>query len=340
MTQLNQQLIQAVARKAEVCCPGSLALIGVYGSVATGDTHKRSDLDLLILINDRRGRVLSHAFILEDAEIGYDLYCTDWAALESDALCTHPYLAKLLDSRIVHVADPSAPARLEALRTKAKDLLASPLILQNAIAAFDRAKICFSDCMLSCSLDSCRSVAGEAVSHVLSAIMLYNGRYFKKGVKRCFEELPSLPFDAEKLIRAVISAETPESIKACLFSLMTAVAGYLKPSKPSLSPGDIAGSYEEMYSNWRGKMYEAAEKEDLYSCFMSLGAFSAMLRDVCCLTGTPAPDIMGGFSPFDLSANAELFEGVLAGQLAEYRKAGISPRVYSGVEDFIKSYLG
>lgn len=33
-------------------CPGALAMIGVYGSMLTGDVHEKSDLDLLIVIND------------------------------------------------------------------------------------------------------------------------------------------------------------------------------------------------------------------------------------------------------------------------------------------------
>ena len=48
----HQKIIGAIIRKAEQVCPDSLALIGIYGSVATGDTHEKSDLDLLILIND------------------------------------------------------------------------------------------------------------------------------------------------------------------------------------------------------------------------------------------------------------------------------------------------
>ena len=31
-------------------CPGALAMIGVYGSMLTGDVHEKSNLDLLIVI--------------------------------------------------------------------------------------------------------------------------------------------------------------------------------------------------------------------------------------------------------------------------------------------------
>ena len=66
MNNRNQKMIDAVIEKAEKVCPGSLALIGVYGSVATGDEYAKSDLDLLILIQDDNGWQLGTAFILDD----------------------------------------------------------------------------------------------------------------------------------------------------------------------------------------------------------------------------------------------------------------------------------
>lgn len=52
MKEMNQRIIDAVIDKAKQVCPDSLALIGVYGSVATGDEYEKSDLDLLILIKE------------------------------------------------------------------------------------------------------------------------------------------------------------------------------------------------------------------------------------------------------------------------------------------------
>ena len=64
------RMVEAVRRKAAALCPDSLELSGVYGSCATGDTHGKSDLDLLILIRDEARRCLADGFILEDCEIG------------------------------------------------------------------------------------------------------------------------------------------------------------------------------------------------------------------------------------------------------------------------------
>ena len=104
MLEAHQKIIDAIIRKAEKVCPDSLALIGLYGSAATGDMHEKSDLDLLILIQDDRGRQLADGFILTDTGIGYDMYCTTWEMLEADAECGHAHLAKLLDSRLLSSA--------------------------------------------------------------------------------------------------------------------------------------------------------------------------------------------------------------------------------------------
>ena len=63
---VNQKIIQAVIDKANKVCPDSLLLIGIYGSVATGDAYEKSDLDLLILIGDDEGWKLGTGFILDD----------------------------------------------------------------------------------------------------------------------------------------------------------------------------------------------------------------------------------------------------------------------------------
>ena len=82
----NQKIINAVIEKANKVCPDSLALIGICGSFATGDFYERSDLDLLVLINDDMGWQLSGTFIQDDLEVGHDIYCTTWDDLREASL--------------------------------------------------------------------------------------------------------------------------------------------------------------------------------------------------------------------------------------------------------------
>ncbi|WP_292591869.1 nucleotidyltransferase domain-containing protein [Mesotoga sp. UBA5825] len=44
----NERSIKAVIEKSKRVCPDSVALVGIYGSFATGDIHDKSDLDLFI----------------------------------------------------------------------------------------------------------------------------------------------------------------------------------------------------------------------------------------------------------------------------------------------------
>lgn len=80
---------------------------------------------LMILINDRNGWVLADGFILDDIDVGYDIYCTDWDMLEEDAQCNHAHLSKLFDSVIVYCKDKNSLKRLNELKRKAAETLAS-----------------------------------------------------------------------------------------------------------------------------------------------------------------------------------------------------------------------
>ena len=137
---VNQKIIQAVIEKANKICPDSLALIGVYGSVAAEDEYEKSDLDLLILIEDDEGWKLGTGFILDDRNVGYDIYCTSLDGLRYDAECRHAHLSKLLDSRIVYVKNQDAYEELCALREQAKKLLESEERFRRVYELVDKAK--------------------------------------------------------------------------------------------------------------------------------------------------------------------------------------------------------
>ncbi len=210
MNDMNEKMIDIIIKKADVLCPDSLVLIGVYGSAVTGDEYEKSDLDLMVLINDENGQVLADGFIIDDADIGYDLYCTNWDMLENDAQCDHAHLSKLFDSVIVYCKDKSALKRLDEIRRKAAELLASDRRYKKADQAYSNAKKMLAEVYLAQSLSKARSCAGAAIEFIENAVMLHNGRYFRKGTKSALDELKQLglPFDLETRILAVIQAET------------------------------------------------------------------------------------------------------------------------------------
>ena len=342
MNDINKAIIDAVIKKADAMCPNSLALIGVYGSVATGDEHKKSDLDLMILINDENGWVLAEGFILDDVDVGYDIYCTSWDMLERDAQCNHAHLSKLFDSMIVYCKDQNALKKLGEMKRKAAELLASDKRYEKADNAYCEAKKMFAEVYLTESLPKVRSCAGVTIEFIEDAVMLYNGQYFRKGTKRTFDELRQLklPFDLETFIIDIIRAETVEKIRERLKELLVLVKEYLQVPKEKESPSaaNLRGTYEEMYSNWKNKMSEAADRDDVYSSFMNLLSLQYMFHEIAEGIAVDDFEIMDKFNPKNLEENAGVFDKALSNYLAEYEKVGICPKHFGNVAEFVEDY--
>ena len=342
MNQTHETIIQAIISKAERVCPGALALIGVYGSVATGDAHAKSDLDLLILIEDERGRKLATGMILEDADVGYDLYCTTWESLRYDAEINHAHVAKLMDCQIVYVGKEGAYEELCSLRAHANQILCSDVRFDRAEALLLRAKATFADVCLAESLGEARARACYMIDDLTGAMMLHNGRYFKYGTRRLFEELAVLP-DAEQVIGTIlqiaVACETRE-IQARCGELVRLVQALMQPSPARKAPSaDLAGTYEEMYSNWRNKVARAAEIGDVFGSFANLCGLHGMYAELAQAYVLPEQDVMGAYDPENLAANAQTFDRCLQAYEGAYDKAGIRVKRYADVDAFIQDYL-
>lgn len=342
MNDRNEKLINAIIKKVDALCPDSFALIGVYGSVTTGDQYEKSDLDLTVLINDKNGQILADGFILDDVDIGYDIYCTSWDMLENDAQCDHARLSKLFDSKIVYCKDKSALKRLDEIRREAAELLASDRRFEKADKAYRDAKKLLAEVYLTQSVSKARSCAGAAITFIENAVMLYNGQYFRKGTKRALDELKQLglPFELEARILAVIQAETVEKIRVELTEVFVLTDGYLQVPKKKERPSaqNLRGTYEEMYSNWKNKMAEAAGRNDVYSSFMNLLSLQWMFYEIAECIAVDGFEIIWKFNAQNLKENVEVFNQALNKYLAEYEKAGICPRHFESMTEYAKDY--
>ena len=348
----NTKLIDAVLRKEKAVCPGAVALIGVYGSFMTGDVHPLSDLDLLILISDSRGWQLGKAFIQEDLGIGHDIYCTDWDSLRRDAGYNDPNIAKLMDSVIVYCADEKYLSELEALREQVRRILAGPFCeedYQKAESSLKEALFCYALAMAADTLPEARRQAGGALYHAENAVALLNKTYFRKGVRRRYEELAAMkkrPEDLCGLIEDVTAAETAAALKERLTRLVKALTLCFEREKRALLPAkrppdaeSLRGTYEEMFSNWHGKMRVAAETGDRHLAFMSLGSLNEMIADIGSDVDICRYDALSVYDPGNLEKTAEGFDAVLRSYLREYEKAGLRPAVYRDADAFTAAYL-
>lgn len=331
MQSQNRKIIDAIIAKATRDCPGSLAMIGIYGSFCTGDIHEKSDLDLMILINDEKGYCLSHTFLLEDTGVAHDLYCTTWESLENDATFPHPHLSKLMDSQIVYCADEAYRIRLNALKAKA----ASADSAEAARETLKKAKCCYADAMLATELAQVRYHAVGMILNLMDAIALRNGRYFHLGTRRVFQELGQMPLVPNNLkahVDSITAAETVSKLKDALLPPLQAVEVLFDMPQQKAEP--YPGTCEEMLSNWRNKMYLAVKTEDRWLSMSSMASLDAMLKELGYHW-----NVLEDYRPDDLTASAQNYDTVIDRYRAEYEKAGIPFQSYRNADSFIEAYL-
>ena len=96
----NRAIIDAILQKAAQCCPDALDLVAITGSFSRDEYYERSDLDLLIVINNPAGYQLAKCFALGD--VAHDIYCQTWERLEHAASYPDPHVDKMLNAKIVY----------------------------------------------------------------------------------------------------------------------------------------------------------------------------------------------------------------------------------------------
>ena len=343
MKNVDQKILDAILKKAEKEYPEVVDLVGIYGSVCTDDTYAHSDLDLLILINDPKGYGMSATFILDDVEIGYDVYCTTYEMLMEDAKCGHAHLSKLMDSEIVYVRDESVTKRLEELRQQAEETLGSEKRFEEVERIRDEICKHYGYAFSAETIGQLRTRSAWVINLCLDAVMLWNGKYFTRGVKRTFEELEGLdlPDDFTRNIMAIVQAKNFIDLGIRLGTLVKSVIRFTQRGHiaPEPTKESLRGTYEETYSNWRNKMVEAAQRKDAFSSFMNLASMQFMMEGIAAENNIPKFQVMEEFDAQDLWGNAKLFDEALEEYQSEYEKVGMKPQRFANVDEFVKSYI-
>lgn len=353
LVQRNDRLIRDVIQKAEKECKSAVALIAMYGSFCTGRYSETSDLDLFVLMRNEDGYKACVTFILDG--IGMDFYGVKWEWLEEEANYTTPYLAKLLDSKIVYCPENADRERFEALREKAQSILTAPYTeddLHRAEAMFDEAERLFAKLMRERAFAQSRKYAAGLLNCLFGTICVLNKQVFKLSVRDRFTELEQMRFvprNFKAVTEEVIRAGTVKDLRTAAEKLMRAAddcfaearAVYaLKAEKKEPTPDDLKGTLEEMVSNWQHKIHRAAKEKDVFSAFDATANLQYILDEIGENFDIPAFDLLEKFDAKDLSAAAAQFDGALSLYAKEYEKAGLKPNVFDSIEAFEKMYLG
>ena len=321
------------------------------GSFQNGDIYEKSDLDLLILINDDRGWQLGAAFIQKDLMVGHDIYCTKWEALEENAKYEDPNIAKLMDSKIVYCADEKYRKRLEDLRMQVKTKLEQPFNKEDydkAYKQFKEAKLQFCNLIISNEENEALSCVGNMLYFLGNTVAMINKRYFKRSVKRCLDEIQSmenLPKDFCENVQRIVATRELIDIKEIAIKLIQTVEETFKQLSIQVNSGkelpsasNLTGTYEEMFSNWRNKMYHAINLENSHLAFMSLSSLESMLKDINDEVTIGEYEVYSAYDPNDLLKTAKAFDDILNQYLENYKAANMEVNEYPDIDAFIKNY--
>jgi hypothetical protein len=345
----NDRIIAAIIKKAGIVCPNSLALVGIAGSFHSGDFHERSDLDLCIVINDEAGWKIASCFILD--EVGHDIYCTRWNKLETMSQYLDPYITKLLELDIVYCADAMYLEKYMMLRKKVQDRLNSPFSeedAKNVQRHLENAMKEYASTMLSENAAEARYASAKMLVSIQYVMYLANKTYIKRGIRRLPEEIRAmkiLPKNFLQYYDELISAHTVEEIKSCSTKLMnTSKAFGLElidrvKVKKEITPESIEGTYEEIVSNWRNKMYLAAHTNDAYLALMTMTSCQGFYDEFATEYNIDRGRLFEGFRIDDLSRSAEQFETAMEYYRHLYTQVGKPVKFYPSIEAFEEAYL-
>ena len=243
-------------------------------------------------------------------------------------------------------------AELEKLRSGVRERLAAPIDAadrEKAEGVFREAKLAYAEAMMADNLPEVRRQAGILLWHTENAIALLNKTYYHFGVRRRYEELSSMSKRPEALcamIEDIVSAHEIMTLKACLTRMMRETAPCFEKALPKYTPSEqppaaeaLRGTYEEIYSNWRGKMHLASETGDRHLAFMSLLSLEGLLSGITGRTQMKPFSVMAAYDPLDLDKTKRGFDAFLRNYEKEYRRAGLEPALYRDAEAFVSAYL-
>ncbi|SES27790.1 Nucleotidyltransferase domain-containing protein [Gracilibacillus ureilyticus] len=346
----NQVLLDLVIQKVKAEYENDIDLIGVYGSCVTGDYHEKSDLDVLVVVNNERGYGFSRCFILND--IGYDLYGSTWSKLEDIASFDHTFTAELVDAEIVYYRNGESAERFKRLKQQALEVMKNPLtpeMLNKAKKHLDDAILAYGKMMLEDEIGVVRHASGEVIYCLANTISLLNRTYYKLGVKRQLEEILAMrlvPENYETNFHGFLLAETVTEIGEWTGKLIKSVKKLYQDiaekttSNPKPTRDNLRGTYEEIWSNLYNKVRYAAQHEDMFLAFSageSCQGFYDHMHQTC---GTSRIELMKHFDPKNLNNFADEFAKAMELYKTEYEKLGMKVQSYDSLEAFKEDYLG
>lgn len=349
LKQKNNQIIDILIQKIKNEYQEDIDLIGICGSFFTGDFYEKSDLDLVVVLNNDRGWGFSTCFILGD--VGYDLYGTPWSKLERMSSFEHTFVSHVIDVDIVYSRGPEHVERFMELRQKALNIINGPMnpeLLQKSKKHLDDAVHSYGEMMIEEEPGAVRQLSGYIIRNLTDTVCFLNHNYFKLGVKHQLEEMLAMkrvPEHFEEYFNGIMHAVSVSEIKETSARLIKTVKALYDDIAEEMlekripTKDNLKGTYEEVWSNWKNKIRSAAKNKDVLLAFSSGSScqefYDEMHRDL----GTASINLMKHFQADNLEAFKNEFEKAMQQYKKEYDNLNMQVLTYNSMEEFRENYL-
>jgi hypothetical protein len=202
--------------------------------------------------------------------------------------------------------------------------------------------------MLSDNAAESKYASAKMLVSLEYVMYIANKSYIKRGIRRIPEEIKAmkiLPKNFVQNYHGLISTRTVEEIKSFSTKLMNASKAFVSElidhviAKKEITPESIEGTYEEIVSNWRNKMYLAAHTDDAYLALMTMASCQGFYDEFASEYNIDRVRLFEGFEIDNLPRSAELFDAAMDYYRCLYTQVGESVRYYPSIEAFEKAYL-
>ena len=210
------------------------------------------------------------------------------------------------------------------------------------------------------SNESDLGLAYRSLGHIMRdieyVIYMINKSYVKRGTKRVPEEICSmnlLPDGFIDIYKDITSCKTVDEIKEKSSLLIESVKEFLYKRgiqfsisceesevtlKQDITPKNLAGTYEEIYSNWKNKMMHAVTLNSRYLSFVTMTSCQEFYDEMHDMFNIPRIELLEYYNPDDLSGNVEAFNTCMAEWLKLYKQFGMEVNYYADLNELEGMY--
>jgi len=237
------------------------------------------------------------------------------------------------------------------LQKKLLEKLNSPLSEEDIMKAkeyLQKAESEYIEVMINDNMAKCRYSSALLLYYLEFSVYMLNKKIVKYGIKRIPQEIKDmsiLPDDFLEFHSKIVCADTILEIKDSCTALIKIMRGCFKDfekisrEKKEITASDLVGTYEEIYSNWRSKMFHSIDIDSPYLSFQTISSCQYFYNMMSNDFNIENINVIKNFFPSELSKTADCFDMAMEEYLELYKKLSVDVVNYPTIDDFEQSYL-